>query len=75
MGIRFNIGPDLKGSAHANFPMVVKTTVGFMLFVRMPYLPRSTAILLVIWFTEPLDAQYVVWSGIALYINNKFHTV
>lgn len=57
-GILSKIGFDFFGSAHAVFPILVITTVGFTLFVLMPYGPNSMAIVLVIWFTAPLDAQY-----------------
>lgn len=65
-GMRFKIGPDFSGSDQAILPIRVRTTVGFTLFVRIPYFPNSIAMVLVIWFTAPLDAQYVVWSGMAL---------
>jgi len=57
-GILFIIGPDFFGSDHAIFPIVVNTTVGLTLFVLMPRGPNSMAIVLVIWFKAPLDAQY-----------------
>lgn len=56
-GIRLIIGPDFEGSDHAILPIRVKTTVGLTLLVRMPYLPSSMAIVLVIWLTAPFDAQ------------------
>ncbi|MCV5005298.1 hypothetical protein OFM39_37125, partial [Escherichia coli] len=54
-------------SDHAINPILVNTTVGLTLFVLMPRGPNSTAIVLVIWFKAPLDAQYDTWSGIALW--------
>lgn len=65
-GILFIIFAAFAGSDHAFLPISVNTTVGFTLFVLMLCGPNSNAIVLVIWFTAPLDAQYVTWSRVAV---------